>query len=202
MAVMKPRPARLTRAGPGFAYLMTGIALVAIGISGALGSIFAPDMVTGAQHEHINGSFIGWIFNLLAIGMLLTATMKGIRAKVTDPAPWTMLGVGVSVVWIAVLLVAVFAPVWVIGTDPEQIPIWGLFGAIAGIIMTSVLCNFVRTAAFEPAGTPELPTTQVGSDPVTDDAAVKLRQLAQLRDSGAITAAEFRAKKTELLGRI
>lgn len=201
MAVMHTQPTRLTRSGPGFAYLMTGAAVAAIGVSGVLGSIFAPDMVTGAQHDHINGSFIGWIFDLVAIGMVLTAAMKGIRAKVVDPAPWTMLGIGVSVVWVAVLLVAVFAPVWVVGTDPEQIPIWGLFGAIAGIVITGVLCNFVRTAAFEPAGVSDVPTPQA-TERMTDDAAGKLGQLAQLRDAGAITEAEFQTKKTELLSRI
>ena len=202
MAVMQSRPTRVMWSSPGYAYLMTGLALLSIVVSGVLGSIFSPDMVTGAQHEHMNGSFIGWIFNLVAIGMVLTAAMKGIRAKVADPAPWTMLGVGVSVVWIGALLVAVFAPVWVVGTDPEQIPIWGLFGAIAGIVITGILCNFVRTAAFEPPATSEFPSTPGGAGAMIDDPASKLRQLAQLRDSGAITEAEFQTKKTELLGRI
>lgn len=87
-------------------------------------------------------------------------------------------------------------------TYPEQIPIWGLFGAIAGIVITGVLCNFVRTAAFEPAATTEVPVTRVSIEREADDAPAKLRQLAQLRGSGAITEAEFQAKKTELLGRI
>jgi len=35
-----------------------------------------------------------------------------------------------------------------------------------------------------------------------EDVTVKLRRLAQLRDSGVISEADFQAKKNELLGRI
>jgi hypothetical protein len=46
---------RLERwAGPAWmAYLMTGIALACICVSGVLGSIFTADLVTGAQHQHV-----------------------------------------------------------------------------------------------------------------------------------------------------
>src|SRR5215470_19399237 len=125
MALMETQPRQFARSGPGYAYLMTGVALGGIWLSYALGAVFGPDMVTGAQHEHFPSvAVIGWIFNAIATGMVVPVAMKGIRAKVTDPAPWTMLGLGAAAIWIAVMFVAIFAPVWVTGTDPEYIPLW------------------------------------------------------------------------------
>src|SRR5215471_12785858 len=92
MALIETQPKQLARSGPGYAYPMTGIALGSIFVSGILGGIFTPDMVTGTQHQHFPGAFVGWIFDLIAIGFVVPAAMRGMRAKVTDPAPWTMLG--------------------------------------------------------------------------------------------------------------
>ncbi len=206
MAVMETRPTSITRSGTGFAYLMTGIALGCIWLSYILGALFSPGFVTGAQHQHFNSAAaIGWIFDAAATGMLVTAAVQGIRAKVTDRAPWTTLGLGVSAIWLAVMFVAIFAPVWVTGTDPDRIPFWAGIAAIAGVIVTWILCRFVRTASFEPvaplaAPTPTTPAVAPESAP--DDATTKLRRLAQLRDSGVITETEFQAKKDELLSRI
>jgi hypothetical protein len=60
MALTNAPPRRIARPDLSFAYLMTGIALGCIGVSGILGSIFAPDLVTtggsadiGYTHEKI-----------------------------------------------------------------------------------------------------------------------------------------------------
>ncbi len=45
-------------------------------------------------------------------------------------------------------------------------------------------------------------TPATGAEPAADDAATKLRLLAQLRDSGVITEADFQAKKDDLLTQI
>jgi hypothetical protein len=63
----------------------------------------------------------------------------------------------------------------------------------------------VRAAFFEPAQPqpgPATATPAVGPEPPADDAAARLRRLAQLRDSGVITEAEFQAKKDDLLAQI
>jgi len=171
-----------------------------------MGALFSPGFVTGAQHQHFNSAAaIGWIFNAIATGLVVAAAAKGIRAKVTDKAPWTMLGLGVSAIWVAVMFVAIFAPVWVTGTDPDKIPFWAGIAAIAGVILTWILCRFVKTASFESPALIAGPTTitpTVDLQLAGDDATVKLRRLAQLRDSGVITEADFQAKKDDLLSRI
>jgi hypothetical protein len=152
MAVMGSQPKRITRLGPGFAYLMTGTAIACICVSGVLGSIFTPDLVTGSQHQHLPiAAFTAWIWNAIAMGIVVTVAIQGIRAEVTDRAPWTVLGLGVGAIWLGVMFVAIFAPVGVTGTDPTKIPVWARLSAIAGVILTAILCNFVQTASFQPA---------------------------------------------------
>jgi hypothetical protein len=206
MTVTETQPRRIARPDLSVAYLMTGIALGCIWLSYLLGAIFSPGFVTGVQHQYFNSAAaIGWIFNAIATGLVVTAALQGIRAKITDKAPWTMLGLGTGAIWLAVMFVAIFAPVWVTGTDPDKIPFWAGIAAIAGVILTWMLCRFVKTAAFEPAESTAVPTTTTPTpdpEPAAEDATVKLRRLAQLRDSGVITEAEFQAKKDDLLTQI
>ena len=206
MADLETQPRRNASNPPGFAYLMTGIAIGCIWLSYVLCAVFGPDLVTGAQHQHFkSAAAIGWIFSAIATALVVTAALQGIRAKVTDRAPWTTLGLGVAAIWLAVMFVGVFAPVWVTGTDPDRIPFWAGLSVIAGVILTVILCNFLKNASFQPVestagSTTATPTTAVES--AAEDDTVQLRRLAQLRDSGVITEAEFQAKKDELLRRI
>jgi hypothetical protein len=193
---------------------MTGIAIGCIGISGVLGSIFTPDLVStsgataGYIHQHTPlAAYIGWIFDVIAIAMVLPTAMQGIRAKVTDRVPWTMLGLGVGGIWLAVMFISIFTPVMVTGTAPwiTEVPLASILSVIAGLILTWLLCRTVKTAFFQsaqpqPGSAAATPTAD--RELAAEDATVRLRRLAQLRDSGVITEAEFQAKKDDLLAQI
>ncbi|HUJ67545.1 MAG TPA: SHOCT domain-containing protein, partial [Acidimicrobiales bacterium] len=100
---------------------------------------------------------------------------------------------------------AVFAPVFVTGTDPTKLHIWALLAAIAGVVPTWILCNFVRTASFDAAEPTPISATSAptaDAESAAEDPTGTLRRLAQLRDSGVITEAEFQTKKEDLLSRI
>jgi Short C-terminal domain len=214
MTVMETQPRRIAQPDLGFAYLMTGIAIGCIIISGVLGSIFTPDLVStsgaavGYVHQHTPlAAYMGWIFDVIAIAMVLPTAMQGIRAKVTDRVPWTMLGLGAGGIWLAVMFISIFTPVMVTGTAPwiTEVPLASILSVIAGLLLTWLLCRTVKTAFFQPAESqPGQATTTptAGSEPAADDAATKLRLLAQLRDSGVITEADFQAKKDDLLTQI
>jgi hypothetical protein len=214
MTVMETQPRRIAQPDLGFAYLMTGIAIGCIIISGVLGSIFTPDLVStsgaavGYVHQHTPlAAYMGWIFDVIAIAMVLPTAMQGIRAKVTDRVPWTMLGLGAGGIWLAVMFISIFTPVMVTGTAPwiTEVPLASILSVIAGLLLTWLLCRTVKTAFFQPAESqPGQATTTptTGSEPAADDAATKLRLLAQLRDSGVITEADFQAKKDDLLTQI
>ena len=214
MAVMETQPRQIARPDLSFAYLMMGIGIGCIVVSGVLGSIFSPDMVstsgtaTGYIHQHIPmAAYTGWIWDVIAIAMLLPAAMQGIRAKVTDRVPWTMLGLGVGGIWLAVMFISIFTPVMVTGTAPwiTEVPLASILSVIAGLILTYLLCRTVKTGYFEsaePQPGPAATMPAVGPEPEPGDAAAKLRRLAQLRDAGVITEADFQAKKDDLLSQI
>ena len=211
-AGLRPATPRL-----GYAYLMTAVAIGCLCISGALGSIFSPDFVstsgtaTGYTYQHTPvAAYSGWIWNVIAMALVLTAAIEGIRARVTDRVAWAVLGLGAGGIWLAVMFVSIFAPVMVSGTAPwlTWTPLGEIFAVIAGLILTWLLCHFVKTTFFQPA---EAQTRAVAAGAMApfggpqsnpDDATTKLRQLAQLRDSGVITEAEFQVKKDDLLNRI
>jgi len=209
--------ARLRPARPdlGFAYLMTGLAVGGICVSGILGCIFSPDLITtsgtsfgGTTQQHIPlAAYSGWIWFVIALAFVLPAATKGIRAKVTDRAPWAVLGFGVAGIWIVQMFISIFTPQVVTGTAPwlTWLPLAGMISVLAAVVLTGLLCKMVKSAAFEPAGLPSEPETSkptLAREPTDDGTVTKLRQLAQLRDSGVISDAEFDEKKHELLSRI
>jgi Short C-terminal domain len=214
MTVMETQQRRIAQPDLSFAYLMTGIAIGCICVSGVLGSIFTPDLVStsgaavGYIHQHTPlAAYMGWIFDVIAIAMVLPTAMQGIRAKVTDRVPWTMLGLGVGGIWLAVMFISIFTPVMVTGTAPwiTEVPLASFISVVAGVVLTWLLCRTVKTAFFEPAESqpgPATTTPTAGPELPADDAVNRLRRLAQLRDSGVITEAEFQAKKDDLLTQI
>jgi putative oligomerization/nucleic acid binding protein len=214
MTVTETRPRQITRPDLSFAYLMTGIATGCIVISGVLGSIFSPDLVstsgtaTGYTHQHVPlAAFSGWIWPVIALAMVLPTAMQGIRAKVTDRVPWTMLGLGAAGIWLAVMFISIFTPVMVTGTAPwlTWVPLASFISVVAGVVLTWLLCRMVKTAFFEaaePQPGPATATPTADLEPAAADATVRLRRLAQLRDAGVITEAEFQAKKDDLLTQI
>jgi hypothetical protein len=215
MTVTETQPRQITRPDLSFAYLMTGIAVTCIGISGVLGSIFSPDLVStggsadiGYTHQHVPlAAYSGWIWPGIALAMVLPTAMQGIRAKVTDRVPWTMLGLGAGGIWLAVMFISIFTPVMVIGTAPwlTWVPLASFISVIAGVVLTWLLCRTVKAAFFgsaEPQRGSATTTPAVDVEPAAEDATVKLRRLAQLRDAGVITEAEFQAKKDDQLTHI
>jgi hypothetical protein len=63
----------------------------------------------------------------------------------------------------------------------------------------------VKPASFQPAGSmagSRTTTLTVELEPPGEDATVKLRRLAQVRDSAVITEADSQVKKNELLSRM
>jgi putative oligomerization/nucleic acid binding protein len=214
MAVMNAPPRQIAGPRLGYAYLMTGIAVTCICVSGVLGSIFSPDLVStsgaavGYIHQHTPlAAYTGWIWDVIALAMVLPAAVQGIRARVTDRVPWAMLGLGAGGIWLAVMFISIFTPVMVTGTAPwiTEVPLASILSVIAGLILTAVLCKMVKTAFFQAAGSrsgPATTTPAAGPEPAADDAVTRLRRLAQLRDSGVITEADFEAKKDDLLSQV
>ena len=134
--------------------------------------------------------------------------MEGIREEATGLV-WMALGIAVADIWVAVLLVSVFAPDFVTGTDPTRLPFGAMLSPIAGLVLTGLVCTVVR-AVFQRPQSARAEATVVGirtaptltHQAAAHDAGAKLRQLPELRDAGAITEGEFESKKRKLLTRM
>ncbi len=121
-------------------FLYTGLALAGIwvGLSGA--SIFAPDLVTGSNHEHIPlAAMIAWIWAAVATGLVLLASARSTRASFGQ---FQLFGIATALTWVIAGLTSVFAPVMVTGTDPTLIPIVALIAPIFAMIVTAFLSVF------------------------------------------------------------
>jgi Short C-terminal domain len=178
------------------AYALTGAAIASIWIAVVLASIFSPDLVSGSQHEHLPVvAFSDWLWGAIATGIVAIAALGGIRSEATDLAPWIVLAAGVAAIWLAVVLVSLFAPELVTGSDPTRVPLAAIGSPVVAVIATAFVCGFVRTAFWgESAPRPAAP-----GEPA---AAERLRELAHLHDSGLITDEEFEAKRAEILRRL
>jgi len=132
------RPLRI-----GYRAIATSVALLAIWAAVILASIYAPDMVTGSNHEHLQiAAFAGWPWAIVASGMVLLASGVSRRADEALGA-WVVFGLAVVLAWVAVLLTSIFAPSMVTGTDPTTIPIAALTGPIFACLVTAFASIYV-----------------------------------------------------------
>lgn len=106
-------------------------AVAAIWLCSALIAVLAPDMVTGSQQEHLPiASLTVWVWTATATAYVLMATRGGSSLALV---------VGVTAIWVGVLVAAVAAPLMVTGTDPTQVPLAALVAPPVGAITTGFL---------------------------------------------------------------
>ena len=116
-------------------WLWSGLAVAAIWLSAVAASIWSPDLVTGAAHEHIPLVAINFpIWALLATGfaILAPAVTASDRGRV-----WAVYAGAVAVAWVAAAMISIGAPAMVTGTDPTTIPIAGVIAPIAAMAATA-----------------------------------------------------------------
>ena len=101
-----------------------------IWLSAAAISVFSPDMVTGSEQDHLPIAVLTvWLWAALSTAY----TLMGTRGP---DGSSTALVIGVSVIWIAVAIASIAAPMMVTGTDPTQIPIAVLVAPVVGAVTT------------------------------------------------------------------
>jgi hypothetical protein len=126
-------------------FRMVSLAAAAPWIAVAAMSLFAPDMVTGASHDHLPiVAMTAWFWGAISTGLVVMAGAMG--PGVAD-GRWRGLAIITAVIWAAVAVVTVMAPVLQTGSDPTEIPIAGLLAPVAGMVGTSFACLFVAGTA-------------------------------------------------------
>ena len=89
--------------------------MTAIWAATAAIAIWAPDLVSGSQHEHLPIALATtWLWACLASAYAAMTPQRSSRGA------WTM---SVSALWILTAAVSAFAPEMVTGTDPTRIPL-------------------------------------------------------------------------------
>jgi hypothetical protein len=139
----------------GLRFLSTGLAVAAIWVAVTLASVFAPDLVSGTQQEHIPiVALLAWIGGLSATKSVLSFSRRGV---LPERWMWFAYAGAVGVLWAAVALVSISVPVMVTGTDPTSIPIAGIIAPFAGAAATGLIGEFV-------GGSHGAPTTKPTGD--------------------------------------
>jgi hypothetical protein len=106
----------------------------------AVTSVFAPDMVTGSDHEHFPlAAVVGWLFALVATGLVATALTRRHRRSVSL---WVGVTASNAAIWTGVAVASVFGPTLVTGTDPTVIPLVALVAPVVGTLATAFVCVF------------------------------------------------------------
>lgn len=116
----------------------TAVGIAAIWVAVLVISLFAPDMVSGSEQEHLPVAAFGtWFWGLLATGALLWG-MSRIRGAAARRPIWVGLAVATVVVWAIAAVLSVTLPVFVTGTDPTRIPIAAMVAPAAAAVITAL----------------------------------------------------------------
>jgi len=115
--------------------MWSGLAVAAIWLSATAASLWAPDLVTGSNHEHIPLVAM----NVLVWALLATAFVVMAPAVTASDRPrvWGVYAGAVAVAWVATAIIAIAAPSLVTGSDPTTIPIAGLIAPVVAMAVTA-----------------------------------------------------------------
>jgi hypothetical protein len=130
-----PPPVRSDR------FLMVGLSVAAVWISVCLGSLFAPDLVSGTEQDHVPiAAMTMWLQGVFATAFVL---MAGALGRSVEDGRWRALALMVGAIWAVVAAAAIWAPNLVTGSDPSTIPLAALVAPVAATIGTAFVCLFV-----------------------------------------------------------
>jgi len=135
--------------GLGYRAFSTGLALISIWVAATIAAVFAPDLVTGSNHEHLQlAMFLVWPLAAVATGMVLLAA--GVSRRSGEAAgPWVVYVVLNALAWFGAAIASVYVSPMVTGTDPTTIPIASLVAPVLSVLVTAYASIYVAGAASE-----------------------------------------------------
>jgi len=120
--------------GSWMAWTASGIAGIWVAV--ALISIFAPDMVSGSEQEHMPvAAFVTWLWGLVATGALLWM-MGRLRGNAMRKPIWIGLSMTTVAVWLVAVILSITLPVFETGSDPTRLPIGAMVAPVAAAMLT------------------------------------------------------------------
>ena len=122
--------------GSWMAWTAAGIAGIWVAV--ALISIFAPDMVSGSEHQHLPVAALGsWFWGLIATGAFIWG-MGRLRGSAARRAIWTGLTAATLIVWLVATIASIALPVVETGSDPTRLPIGAMVAPVAATVLTAL----------------------------------------------------------------
>ena len=114
----------------------TAAGLAGIWIAVGLISLFAPDMVSGSQQEHLPvAAFATWFWGLIATGAFVWGMGK-LRGKASRMPVWIGFAAATLVVWLVATILSIALPVIVTGSDPTRIPVGAFVSPVVATVFT------------------------------------------------------------------
>ena len=99
-------------------------------------SLFAPDLVSGSEQQHLPIAAFGtWLWGAAASRSVVTTLLR------LDDEPGRLLAGFVAATWTIAAVVAVFGPQMVTGSDPTRLPIAALLAPVAASVLTMGACE-------------------------------------------------------------
>jgi hypothetical protein len=118
--------------------LWTAIGVGGIWVAVILISLFAPDLVTGSEHEHLPLAAFGtWLWGGIGTALLLWA-MGRLRGDASWRSTWIGLALVTLAIWAVATVLSITLPVYETGSDPTELPFGALFAPIAAAILTGL----------------------------------------------------------------
>jgi len=119
--------------------MWVGTAVAAVWVAVGVLSIFAPDLVSGTQQEHVPvAALLTWLWGGLATGLILLAGAVGD----TSGDRWRGVATVIAVMWGVVAVAGIWSPILETGTDPTRVPLAAIFAPVAGAIGTAFVCVY------------------------------------------------------------
>ena len=99
-------------------------------------TLFAPDLVSGSEHEHLPlAAMLVWLWAAAAVVYVAEASRAAGFATVAAPMVAT-----VAVIWGITALAATFGPELVTGSDPTHVPLTALAAPVFAALATGYVC--------------------------------------------------------------
>jgi hypothetical protein len=118
--------------------LWTAIGIGGIWIAVLLISLFAPDLVSGSEQQHLPvAAFATWFWGGIGTLVLLWA-MGRLRGSARGQPIWVGLSVVTLGIWGLATILAITLPVMVTGSDPTRIPFAAIFAPVAAAMLTAL----------------------------------------------------------------